>query len=127
MASATKGHHVRRRVIDYLLYIAVGSALISIALFVALRWSDEAYIRWFGLICCTAILFGTFLQNSRKFLRIRRFWEISLLSLLVHVLLFGALLTHVAEWRLMWFSVMAFEYPALLFFRDRSARIRKHG
>lgn len=122
LASVSKDNRARRRFIDYLLYIAIGSAFISVALFVAFRWSDNAYARWFGFVCCTAILFGAFLQDSRKFFRVRRFWEITFLSLLVHVLLFAAVLAHVAEWRLLWFTVMAFEYPVLLFFRDKSAR-----
>jgi hypothetical protein len=122
LSSASRDHRVRRRVIDYLLYIAIGSVFISIAVFVALRWGNDAYDRWFGLIGFTSGLFGLFIQDSRKFLRIRRFWEITFLSLLVHVLLFAAVLTHVAEWRLTWFTVMAFEYPVLLSFRDKLAR-----
>jgi hypothetical protein len=125
LSLASREGRVRRRVIDYLLYIAIGSLFIAIAIFVALRWSDDAYTRWFGFICCTFLLFGSFLQNSSKFLRVRQFWVITALSLLVHVLLFVAVLTQVAEWRLMWFGVMVFEYPVLLFLRDKCAPNRR--
>jgi len=37
----------------------------------------------------------------------------------VHLAGFIIVLTHVAEWKLIWFMVMFFEFPVLVFFRNR--------
>lgn len=116
--SARRVRRVRDRVRDYLLYIAIAFAFIGMVFFVQTRWGHDAYIRWFGLIGFTAGLFGFFLEDSRELFRVRRFWEVTAVLLMVHLLVFAAILTHVEEWRLPWFTVMVFEYPALIFFRS---------
>lgn len=57
-----------KRLIDFVLYIAIGSVFIAIALFVGLRWGSDAFIRWGGLAGYTAILFGYFVTDSRAIL-----------------------------------------------------------
>jgi hypothetical protein len=118
-STAKKARLLRNRVIDYVLYIAIAFALVFFTMFVSSKWSHEVFIRWGGLGFLTFCLFGFFVQESRKFLRIRRFWEITATLLALHLLIFAIVLTHVEEWRLPWFIVMAFEYPVMLFFRDR--------
>ena len=113
-----KTHRLRSRVIDYVLYIAIAFALVFFAI-LSSKWSHEAFIRWGGLVFCTSCLFGYFVQESREFLRSRRFWKTTATLLAVHLLLFAAILTTAEAWRLPWFVVMAVEYPVLLFFRDR--------
>jgi hypothetical protein len=118
-STSKKAHSLRSRVIDYVLYIAIAFALVFFTIFVSSKWSHEVFIRWGGLGFFTFCLYGFFVQESRKFLRIRRFWEITAILLVIHLVIFAAILTHVEQWRLPWFIVMAFEYPVMLFFRDR--------
>jgi hypothetical protein len=123
MHTATrKVHHLRNRVIDYVLYIAIAFAFIGTTFVVQTKWGHDAFIRWFGLVGFTLGLFGYFLQDSREFLRVRRFWQITAALLALHLVAFAAVLSNVSEWRLPWFIVMAFEYPVLVFFRDRVPR-----
>lgn len=116
--NARRVRRVRDRVRDYLFYIAIAFASIGMAVFVRTRFGHDAYIRWFGLVVFTTLLFGLFLKNSRELFRMRRFWEVTAVLLMVHLLVFVAILTHVEEWRLPWFTVMAFEYPVLNFFKS---------
>jgi hypothetical protein len=116
-------HRTRSRVLDYLLYIVIGFAIafafIGITFFVQNKWGNDAFIRGFGLVVFTAGLFGLFLAESRELFRTRRFWEVTSALLLIHLLVFTVILLRVEEWRMAWFMVMVFEYPALIFFRSR--------
>jgi hypothetical protein len=71
----SRAHNPRSRVIDYIVYIAIGFEFIFITFLVNSKWGHDAFSRWFGLVGFTSCLFGFFLQESRKFLRDRRFWE----------------------------------------------------
>ena len=41
------------------------------------------------------------------------------LLLAVHLTAFGIVLTHVGQWKLVWFMVIILEVPVLVFFRNR--------
>jgi hypothetical protein len=112
--------HVRSRVRDFVLYIAIGFAFVGVLIAVApSSVSHDAFIRWGGLAFMTAILFGYFISNSGQFLREWKFWALTAILLSVHLVAFAVILTHVDEWKLIWFSGMAIEYPMLIFFRSR--------
>jgi hypothetical protein len=109
--------HVRSRVIDYVLYIAITFAFLTMVFVVQGKWGHEAFIRWGGLAGFTLALFGYFVGDSRSLLRERRFWLLTALLSATHLAFFIVVLTHVDEWRLTWFTGMALEYPVFLFFR----------
>ena len=94
-----EAHHLRSRVVDYVLYIAIGFALVFFAI-VSSKWSHEKFIRWGGLGFFTACLFGYFVQESRRFLRNWHFWKITAALLAVHLVLFVAILATAEVWRL---------------------------
>lgn len=115
--------HIRSRVRDFVLYIAIGLAFVGVLIVVAqMGVSQDVYIRWGGLALNTAILFGYFIADSRQFFRRWRFWALTAVLLSVHLAGFIVVLTHVAEWKLLWFMVILFEFPVLVFFRNRLQR-----
>ena len=92
---------------------------IKITFLVENRWGHDAFIRWGGLSGFTLGLFGLFLGESLQFIRIWRFWQLTAVLLALHLATFAIVLTHVEEWRLMWFMVMAIEYPVFLYLRNK--------
>ena len=88
------------------------------------RWGHDAFIRWGGLTGFTLGLFGSYIGDSAKFVGQWRFWAATAVLLACHLGAFAIVLTHVEEWRLMWFTVMVVEYPLFLFVRDRSIKSR---
>jgi len=115
--------HIRSRVRDFVLYIAIGLAFVGVLIVVAqMGVSQDVYIRWGGLALNTAILFGYFIADSRQFFRRWQFWALTAVLLSVHLAGFIVVLTHVAEWKLLWFMVILFEFPVLVFFRNRLQR-----
>src|ERR1035441_609414 len=108
---------------DYFLLILLGTIIflvfLKIAFAVQNKWGHDAFIRWDGLAGFTLGLFGLFVAESEKFLRKRRFWVLTAVLLVVHLAAFAIVLTHAAEWKLMWFMVMVLEYPVFVLFRSR--------
>jgi len=120
MSTGSRSHRagrVRSRVIDYVLYISITFAFVTMVFVIQGKWGHDAFIRWGGLAGFTTVLFGYFVSDSRLFLRERQFWLMTALLLAMHLALFIVILAHVEEWRLMWFTGMALEYPVFLFFR----------
>ncbi len=119
-ANTRRAAYVRSRVRDFVLYIAIGFAFVGVLIAVARSSiSHDAFIKWGGLAFISAILFGYFISNSGPFLRVWRFWGLTAALLLAHLTLFALILTHVDEWKLIWFVGMAIEYPVFVFFRSR--------
>jgi apolipoprotein N-acyltransferase len=119
LAAQAANHRLRSRVRDYVLYVAIAFTFLGAVFVVEGKWGHEAFIRWGGLTGFTAALFGYFAQESRQYFRERRFWMLTAALLAVHLAAFAIVLTHVEEWKLMWFMVMVFEYPVLLYARSR--------
>jgi len=117
-AAQPAGRRIRDRIRDYVLYVAIAFAFLAAVFAVEGKWGHEAYIRWGGLIGFTSVLFGGFISESGQFFRRWQFWAVTALLLAVHLTAFAIVLTHVEEWKLMWFMVMVFEFPVLTFFRD---------
>ncbi len=119
ISNTQRAAHIRRRVRDYVLYVAITFASLGVEFFVEGKWGHEAFVRWGGLTGFTAGLFGYFISDGRQHQRERQFWVLTAVLLSVHLTCFAILLTHVAEWKMIWFTGMSFEYPVLIFFRRR--------
>lgn len=104
---------------DVLIIVPLVSAFLAVSILFAFSVSDEVYIKWGGLALDTAIVFGLFIKYSRQFLKERRFWGLTFMLLAVHLVSFILILTHVEEWKLVWFTPMAAELPLFLFLRNR--------
>jgi len=103
---------------DYILYVLIAFGFLGIVFLIEGTWGHDAFIRWGGLAGFTAGLFGYFVKESREYFRVRRFWTLTAVLLIVHLMAFAIVLTHLAEWKLMWFMVMALEYPVFIYLRS---------
>jgi hypothetical protein len=120
MTSATqRTNRIRGRVRDYILYVLITVAFAGMVFMIQGRWGHEALIRWGGLAGFTAVLFGYFVGDSRQHLRQHQFWVLTAILLVLHLTAFVILLSHVEEWKLMWFTGMVIEYPVFMYFRSR--------
>jgi peptidoglycan/LPS O-acetylase OafA/YrhL len=120
ISDTQRSAHVRSRVRDFVLYIVIGLAFVGVLIAVARSSvSHDAFIKWGGLAFMTAVLFGYFISKSGQFLREWKFWALTAILLSVHLAAFAVILTHVDEWKLLWFVGMAIEYPVFVFFRSR--------
>ncbi|MHB1938323.1 MAG: hypothetical protein ACYCOR_17315 [Acidobacteriaceae bacterium] len=99
--------------------VLIALAGIKITFVVEGTWGHDAFIRWGGLTVNTLGLFGFFVSESLQFLRKRRFWVLTAVLLAVHLAIFAIVLTHVEEWKLLWFMVIIIEYPFFVFLRAR--------
>ena len=113
-----RSHRVRNALLFFLLCVLIAFVFIKITFVVEDRWGHDAFIRWDGLAGFTLGLFGFFLGESEKLLRQWRFWVVTLILLAAHLVAFTIVLTHIEEWKLMWFMVMVIEYPGFVFVRD---------
>lgn len=104
---------------DVLVIVPVVIGIAALGILFAFSVSHEVYIRWGGLAFVTVVVFGLFINDSREFFRKSQFWVLTVLLLAVHLTAFGIVLTHIREWKLMWFMVMILEVPVLVFFRNR--------
>ena len=117
--AASHGNRVKAFLLYALVSIVIVFAGLKITFAVEGKWGHDAFIRWGGLAAFTIGLFGLFMGDSEKFLRKWRFWGVTSILLTGHLAVFAIVLTHVEEWKLMWFMVMVVEYPLFLFLRDR--------
>lgn len=122
--SSSKASHRRRfnpnalTARDVLIIVPIVLCLSALGILFAFSVSSDVYIKWGGLTLDTAIVFALFVKYSRQFLRKRRFWGLTLVLLAVHLVAFILILTHVEEWKLVWFTPMAAELPLFLFLRN---------
>ena len=108
------------RLRDLGFYFVIGGLLVIAALGLAkTNLSRDALIRWGGLTVNTCVLFGYFVADSRPLLGRIYFWILTAGLLSLHTLLFAIILSHIAQWKLVWFLVMYLEAPVLVFFRNR--------
>ena len=112
--------HMGNRVRDFSVYIAIGLLVAATAWIVAsTNLNLDVITRWGGLAANTALVYGYFIADSRSFFGQRAFWAVTSVALAVHLIIFAIVLTHVAQWKLLWFMVMLLEIPVLVFLRDR--------
>ena len=118
-----KAKHIRSRVRDYVLYVAITVAFVVAGIAIShTSINRDALNRWGGLAVYTAILFGYFTSDSRQFIRKLSFWKSTAIFLAVHLAVFGYILTHADVWKFIWFTVMILEFPVLVYFRNRLQR-----
>jgi hypothetical protein len=110
-------NHLTARDVVMIVPLALGFLILSIVF--AFLVSDDAYIRWGGLAVDTGVLFSFFINESRQFLRSRRFWILTACLMILHLAGWIVFLMHVGEWRLTWFTAMILEFPAFLYLRNR--------
>lgn len=115
---AKRTQKTKSSILFVLFCVLIALGIVGLSLFVGFRWGPEIFLRWGGLTAFTLVLFGLFVGDSEKFLRKRRFWLVTTVLLAGHLAAFIVVLTHVQQWKLMWFMVMVIEYPILLFSRN---------
>jgi hypothetical protein len=103
---------------DVLLIAPIVLALSAVGIAFAFLVSDEVYIKWGGLAVNTAVVLGFVIYHSREFLRKQRFWILVCAALTVHLTLWIIFLSHVDEWKLAWFGLMALEVPVFFYLRS---------
>lgn len=109
-----------KRLRDFSIYVAIGFLVAAIAWIIAsTHLSLEVIPKWGGLAANTALVYGYFLADSRSFFRQRAFWAVTSVAFTVHLIIFGVVLTHVAQWKLLWFMLMLLEIPVLVSLRNR--------
>jgi hypothetical protein len=103
---------MRRRLIDFGLYIMVGLAVAVLVLWFAdRRVPRDTFAKWGGLALFSAILLGTVVTNHRHALTRAAFW-LSLAGLFtVHVIVSALVLVNVDNWKIIWFGLL---YPVEL-------------
>ena len=110
----------RHRIRDLIIYIAISLAIVgSVPILIHFKVDSDATTKWGGLVFFTGVLFGNFIDKSRRFLRSPNFWLLVVSLLAVHLAAFMVLLLHVGEWRAPWFIAMILEAPVFNAFRDR--------
>lgn len=123
ISAAKKTIRTHHRARNFVLYASVSIFIAFVGLKLTFvvqdRWGHDAFIRWGALTAFTLGLFALFIGDSEQLLRKARFWALAAILLVVHLAAFTILLTHVPEWKLMWFMVMVPEYMAVVFARDR--------
>jgi hypothetical protein len=118
---------VRNTLLFALLCVVIVIVQLKIGFVVLDRWGDDGFIRWGGLAVFTLGIFGLFIGDSQKILRKGRFWVLVAILLVGHLTVFAIVLTHVEEWKLTWFMVMAIEYPLFLFLRNKFVHVPRQN
>jgi cell division protein FtsW (lipid II flippase) len=95
-----------KRVRDFAAYLiialAVGFGLIWFA-YHSHGTNDDSIVKWGGLSLNTAILYGYVVKDGRRFWRNWGFWVATVSVLILHLLLFIAILQRVDHWGALWF------------------------
>jgi hypothetical protein len=82
------------------------------------HFGHENSIKWGGLAVDSSVLFAFLIYRSTEFLKQRFFWLLTASFLVVHLVIWVTLLTHVEHWGLLGFNLMAFEVLPFFYFRD---------
>jgi hypothetical protein len=95
-----------KRLRDYGLYVVIALILV-IALKGAAEHAHTAIsittMKWLGLAVKTPILFEYAIADNRRFWKRSSFWTSISALLLIHLVIFWAVLTHVEAWSPLWF------------------------
>ena len=111
--------HRRQRARDFLLYVSVGFVILGVIFGAAMTGlSEDAFVKWLGLIAFTLLLFGYFIVDSRSLWRRAQFWVISGTCLLAHLVTFVVLFGHTTTFKPVWIGMIGLvEMLILLFLR----------
>jgi hypothetical protein len=92
----------RRRIVDYVLYIAIGLLVVA-SLFVSFEFgltrNSERFSKWFSFIFYTGVLITHLVQATKQHRRQARFWWVLFVILAVRTAVFSAVLGVVGDFR----------------------------
>jgi TctA family transporter len=92
--SKKRAHRVR----DFILYIAISFAVVAVILFVGLSHGDhEKYKKWVFFTFYTSGVFGFVIEQSRALWKLRSFWLLTGLFLLLHCITLAVILAHMQQ------------------------------
>lgn len=128
MSSSKSGLIVMKRALLYFGLAIIGLALMAI--FIVITNDRELPpVGWLGLVAFTPVVFWQVSTRFRRYWNRRAFWVAFSAFLLLHIVVFSALLLLYPSWRLLWFMpISVLEIFALfmaftkLFDRPRSHR-----
>jgi hypothetical protein len=116
--------HVRRRLVDFALYLTIAGVLFAAVIVYASNSHSGAadhISRWGGLLAHTLTLYGCIIMACKDSWRLWAFWIPLSLLLSAHLLLFSLLLLMLDEWKSVWFLVIyPMETPLILLACDWS-------
>lgn len=95
------------RVRDFVLYLVIGIALLALIFAIAaFGVNGDLFVEWFSLAVFTLLLFGYFIAGSRPLWKRSKFWVVSCLCFLLHLIGFLALIHVVAFVKPIWFGMI---------------------
>ena len=109
----------RRRLRDFLLYVAVSALAIGLMfamLSAGLSW--DSFIKWFGLAFLTGSFFWYFISDTRALWERKSFWSLIICFFVLHCAIWTAVLTQVEHWKFIWFAPMLIEIAIFLYLRE---------
>jgi hypothetical protein len=110
-----------RRLIDFVLYITIGLALVAFAAIYAIHavrtgGKGELPLKWIGLVGETAVLFGYVGRAMRPYWRNGRFWAGFLGFFAAHSVVYIIVLLRTEQFPLLWFVFIGYlEWAALAY------------
>ena len=89
-----RSHRIR----DFVLYIAISFAVVAAMLFVGLSHGDhDKYMKWVFFTFYTSVVFGFVIEQSRALWKLRSFWLLTGLFLLLHCITLAVILAHTQQ------------------------------
>ena len=83
------------RIRDYVLYLAISFAVVGLILLVGLSHGDQdKFMKWLFFSFYTLFVFGYVIEQSRALWKLRSFWLLLGLFLLLHCIVLAAILAH---------------------------------
>jgi hypothetical protein len=84
------------RIRDYVLYFAISFAVVGVMLFAGLSHIDhDKFKMWVLFPFYTCVVFGFVVEQSRALWKMRSFWLLTGLFLLMHCIALGVILAHI--------------------------------
>ena len=105
MVSTSQRRPFRKRLLDFLLYIAISILLIGVLSFVSIAHRGLDW-KWLGLSVNTALVFGFLVYWFRNQWRSFRFWSVLLALLVIHCLVLVIFLQRIDKFPLSWYVLL---------------------
>ncbi len=106
---------LKKQMLDYLIYIAIALALVSVLSWSALNADKlgvqrDTGLKWIGSIGSTLVIFGYFMNTHWKRLPVRNFLVLFCTLLIAHIVIVAFLWGAVPEIKGLWWGILvAFE------------------
>jgi hypothetical protein len=109
------------RVFDLALCIVLGTILATLAVWATISadLSHEAFITWVPFVGNTGLIFGFTAYYHRALSRSSSFWRLICALLVIHTLVFFAVLRMIGYWQIAWWMILLFPELTLLHFLIR--------